>query len=160
MSRQAWHDYYTDHGGEDGRPEIEEEIDEDHVAWARERLHEVIDGSGCWFKTLPTLFEHTAASARLVALRAQAVPTHPGARPEQLGSVPRPPQLASGRRKVEESPLWSTGEAARLGGDYGRVAVGGASQGCCMALDASLTHPKMLGGVFASFGQVYARRNP
>ena len=37
-----------------------------------------------------------------------------------------------------------------------RVAIGGASQGCCTALDAALTHPELLGGVFASFGQVYS----
>ena len=23
----AWHDYFTDHGGEEGRPDVEEEID-------------------------------------------------------------------------------------------------------------------------------------
>ena len=46
-------------------------------------------------------------------------------------------------------------QAAALGGDYSRVAIGGASQGCCMALDAALTHRELLGGVFASFGHVY-----
>ena len=59
----AWHDYFTDHGGEEGRPELEEEIDVAHVAWSRERLHAVLDA-----------------------------------------------------------------EASLLGGDYGRVAIGGASQ--------------------------------
>ncbi len=88
---QAWHDYFTDHGGDEGRPELEEEIDEAHVAWSRARIHAAIDA-----------------------------------------------------------------EVALLGGDHSRVAVGGASQGCCMALDAALTHPAVLGGVFASFGQVYA----
>ena len=88
---QAWHDYFTDHGGDEGRPEVEEEIDEAHVAWSRARIHAAIDA-----------------------------------------------------------------EVALLGGDHSRVAVGGASQGCCMALDAALTHPAVLGGVFASFGQVYA----
>jgi len=86
----AWHDYYTDHGGDEGHPEIEEEINEEHVAWARAQIHAAIDA-----------------------------------------------------------------EAALLGGDYKRVAVGGASQGCCMALDAALSHPRVLGGCFASFGQVY-----
>ena len=47
-------------------------------------------------------------------------------------------------------------EAALFGGDYTRVAIGGASQGCCMALDAALSHPSLLAGVFASFGHVYA----
>ena len=88
---QAWHDYFTDHGGDEGRPELEEEIDEAHVAWSRARIHAAIDA-----------------------------------------------------------------EVALLGGDHSRVAVGGASQGCCMALDAALTHPAVLGGVFASFGQVHA----
>jgi len=87
----AWHDYFTDHGGDEGRPELEEEIDEAHVAWSRARIHAAIDA-----------------------------------------------------------------EVLLLGGDHSRVAVGGASQGCCMALDAALTHPALLGGVFASFGQVYA----
>jgi predicted esterase len=86
----AWHDYYTDHGGADGTPEVEEEIDEGQLAWSRAKIHEVIDG-----------------------------------------------------------------EAELLGGDYARVAIGGASQGCCTALDAALTHPKLLAGVFASFGHVY-----
>ena len=88
---RAWHDYFTDHGGDEGRPELEEEIDEAHVAWSRARIHAAIDA-----------------------------------------------------------------EVALLGGDHSRVAVGGASQGCCMALDAALTYPALLGGVFASFGQVYA----
>lgn len=86
----AWHDYFTDHGGDEGHPEIEEEINEEHVTWARAQIHAVIDA-----------------------------------------------------------------EAALLGGDYKRVAVGGASQGCCMALDAALSHPRVIGGCFASFGQVY-----
>ena len=32
---QAWHDYFTDHGGEDGLPDLEEEIDARHLAQAR-----------------------------------------------------------------------------------------------------------------------------
>ena len=87
----AWHDYFTDHGGDEGHPEMEEEIDEAQLTWSRAKIHEVIDR-----------------------------------------------------------------EAALLGGDYSRVAIGGASQGCCTALDAALTHPRLLGGVFASFGHVYS----
>lgn len=87
----AWHDYYSDHGGEDGCPEVEEEIDAEQLAWSRGKVHEVLDA-----------------------------------------------------------------EATLLGGDYSRVAIGGASQGCCTALDAALTHPQLLGGVFASFGHVYS----
>jgi predicted esterase len=88
----AWHDYLTDHGGEEGCPEIEEEIDEAQLKWSREQIHARIDA-----------------------------------------------------------------EAELLLGDYTRIAIGGQSQGCCMALDAALTHPRgaQLGGVFASFGQVY-----
>ena len=40
---RAWHDYFTDHGGDEGRPELEEEIDEAHVAWSRARIHAAID---------------------------------------------------------------------------------------------------------------------
>ena len=40
---QAWHDYFTDPGGDEGRPELEEEIDEAHVAWSRARIHAAID---------------------------------------------------------------------------------------------------------------------
>ena len=89
----AWHDYLTDHGGDEGHPEIEEEIDVAHLEWSRARIHEVIDA-----------------------------------------------------------------EARALGGDYGRVAVGGASQGACMAIDVALTHARgaELAGVFASCGQVYS----
>ena len=50
----------------------------------------------------PSRLDDTAPSARLVALRAQAVPTDPRAQPEQLGSSPPCPQWpASGRPKVE-----------------------------------------------------------
>lgn len=92
-SMAAWHDYYSDHGGVDETPEIEEIIEVSHVEWSRARIHEVLDA-----------------------------------------------------------------EAATLGGDYGRVGIGGESQGCCMALDAALTHPRgaELGGVFASCGHVYS----
>ena len=72
------------------------------------------------------------AEARLCTLPARRCP--PGPLPERAGS---------------------SLQAAALGGDYSRVAIGGASQGCCMALDAALTHRELLGGVFASFGHVY-----
>ena len=87
----AWHDYFTDHGGDEGRPELEEEINFGHVEWSRQQVH----------------------------------------------------------RAIEE-------EMARLGGDAGRVVLGGKSQGCCIALDAALTCKHTVGGVFASYGQVYA----
>mmetsp|Transcript_35202 Transcript_35202/g.113390 ORF Transcript_35202/g.113390 Transcript_35202/m.113390 type:complete len:352 (+) Transcript_35202:96-1151(+) len=35
----AWHDYLSDHGGNEGRPDLEEEIDEKHLAWCRDRIH-------------------------------------------------------------------------------------------------------------------------
>uniref|UniRef100_A0A7S2H831 Phospholipase/carboxylesterase/thioesterase domain-containing protein n=1 Tax=Alexandrium andersonii TaxID=327968 RepID=A0A7S2H831_9DINO len=45
-------------------------------------------------------------------------------------------------------------EVARLGGDAKRVIIGGASQGCCVALDAALTYPQELGGVVGLVGHV------
>ena len=39
----AWHDYYSDHGGDEGRPELEEDIDEEQLAWCRSKIHEVLD---------------------------------------------------------------------------------------------------------------------
>ena len=56
-------------------------------------------------KAQSTLFEDSAPSARPVAPGAQAAPTHPRAPLEQLGSSPWPEQPASGRPKVEDSPL-------------------------------------------------------
>ena len=38
-------------------------------------------------------------------LQARAAPTHPGAPPEQLGGLPRPPQPASGRPQGAAAPL-------------------------------------------------------
>ena len=52
-----------------------------------------------------TLSDDTAPSASLDCLTARAAPTHPGAQPEPLGSLPWPQELASGRPKVEDSPL-------------------------------------------------------
>ena len=87
----AWHDYFTDHGGVGGRPEIEEDIDQTHLAEVRILIHQAIDA-----------------------------------------------------------------EAAKFGGDYRRVALFGESQGGCTALDAATTHSQTIGGVFCSFGQLYA----
>ena len=39
----AWHDYFTDHGGEGGCPEIEEEIDLAHLEWTRRQVHNAFD---------------------------------------------------------------------------------------------------------------------
>jgi dienelactone hydrolase len=47
-------------------------------------------------------------------------------------------------------------EVALLGGDASRVAVGGQSQGGCVALDAALTYRTRLAGVFALHSQLYA----
>lgn len=87
----AWHDYLTDHGGEGGRPDVEEVIDERHLAECRSRIHRILDD-----------------------------------------------------------------EIALLDGDASRVAIGGQSQGGCTSLDAALTYPRLLGGVFVSFGHLYS----
>jgi predicted esterase len=39
----AWHDYFTDHGGEEGKPELEEELDTAHLEWTRRQVHRVLD---------------------------------------------------------------------------------------------------------------------
>lgn len=39
----AWHDYYTDHGGKEGRPNLEEEINLEHLAWSRAQVHAALD---------------------------------------------------------------------------------------------------------------------
>ncbi|KAL1518532.1 hypothetical protein AB1Y20_002821 [Prymnesium parvum] len=39
----AWHDYFTDHGGDEGRPELEEKINVDHLRWCRKRIHRALD---------------------------------------------------------------------------------------------------------------------
>ena len=49
--------------------------------------------------------EDRAPSASLDHPRAQAAPTHPGAQRRQLEGLPWPQQPASGRPKVEDSPL-------------------------------------------------------
>ena len=66
-----------------------------------------------WFKMTSTLSDDTAPSASLDHLEAQAAPTHPRAPPEQLGGSPWPQHPASGRPKVEESPLATTRCARR-----------------------------------------------
>jgi phospholipase/carboxylesterase len=43
-------------------------------------------------------------------------------------------------------------EVRRLGGNSQRVLLGGASQGCCVALDAAMTYPEELGGVIGCVG--------
>lgn len=45
-------------------------------------------------------------------------------------------------------------QEVRRVGDPRRVIVGGASQGCCVALDAALTYPDMLAGVIGVVGHV------
>ena len=53
--------------------------------------------------------------------KAQAAPAHPGAPPEHLGGSPRPSPPASGRRKVEDSPMFPRlppAQAAALGGYF------------------------------------------
>lgn len=69
------------------------------------------DATGCWHDSWlnvpPAQLEDTAASARLVPPTAQAASTHPGAPPEQLGSVRRPQSPASSGPKVEDSPLFN-----------------------------------------------------
>ena len=39
----AWHDYFTDHGGAEGHPEIEEEIDVGQLEWTKAAVHRIID---------------------------------------------------------------------------------------------------------------------
>jgi hypothetical protein len=35
----AWHDYFSDHGGTEGRPNVEEVIDVGQLAWARGQVN-------------------------------------------------------------------------------------------------------------------------
>ena len=55
------------------------------------------DRLASWRKGPSTLLDDPALSARLVPAGATAAPTHPGAPPEQLGSLPWPQGPASGR---------------------------------------------------------------
>ena len=78
---------------------------------------------GSWFKMASTLSDDTAPSASLDCLKARAAPTHPGAQPEPLGSLPWPQELASGRPKVEDVPLSTTRrQAPRRQARAGRAA--------------------------------------
>lgn len=45
-------------------------------------------------------------------------------------------------------------EVQRVGGDPRRVIIGGASQGCCVALDAAMTYKEELGGVIGLVGHI------
>ena len=40
---RSWHDYFTDHGGKEGRPELEEEVSLAHMAAVRTQLHALLD---------------------------------------------------------------------------------------------------------------------
>ena len=82
-------------------------------AAARDLMNAYVDmrrlgASKSWLKVPSTLFDDTAPSARLVAPRAQAAPTHLRARPEHLGSSPWPQEPASGHPKVEDLTLSTT----------------------------------------------------
>ena len=35
----AWHDYFTDHGGVEGRPDIEETVDVGQLEWSAAQVH-------------------------------------------------------------------------------------------------------------------------
>ena len=39
----AWHDYFSDHGGSEGRPEIEEDIDVGQLEWSAAQVHAQMD---------------------------------------------------------------------------------------------------------------------
>lgn len=45
-------------------------------------------------------------------------------------------------------------EVENMGGDAKRVIIGGASQGCCVALDAAMTYPEELAGVIGIVGHL------
>ena len=62
-----------------------------------------------------TLSDDSAPSASLDHLEAQAAPTHPKAPPEHLGSLPWPQEPATGRPKVEDSPLSTSRRLPALG---------------------------------------------
>ena len=62
----------------------------------------------CFKKMASTRPDDTAPVASLDHMEAHAAPTHPRAPPGPLGSLPWPPELASGRPKVEELPLFTS----------------------------------------------------
>ena len=39
----AWHDYWSDHGGSEGRPDLEEDIDQGQLEWSKAQVHQIID---------------------------------------------------------------------------------------------------------------------
>jgi len=43
QEENAWHDYFSDHGGAEGRPNIEEDIDVGQLDWTRAQVHKAID---------------------------------------------------------------------------------------------------------------------
>ena len=59
--------------------------------------------SWCTMPSAPP--DDSAPSASLGRLKAQAAPTHPGAKPEHLGGLPWPPERGSRRPKVEDCAL-------------------------------------------------------
>merc|ERR1712185_241643 len=65
-------------------------------------------GTHSGLKSASTVFDDRAPSASLDHLKARAAPSHPGAPPEPLRSSPWPQEPASGRPKVEFSPLSTT----------------------------------------------------
>ena len=120
-------------------------------------------------KLASTLPEDRAPSAALDHLKPQAAPTRPRAPPQQRGSLPWPQEPASGRPKVEDSPLSTTRprdlRAGPLGRDTNfrhlrargprggaapaRAAPGGAQRGgaaglepCRLALERSAARPE------------------
>jgi hypothetical protein len=70
-------------------------------------------GRPSWFEMASTLSDDSAPSASLGQLEARAAPTHPRAPPEHLGSLPWPQEPATGRTKVEDSPLSTTRRPSR-----------------------------------------------
>ena len=46
-------------------------------------------------------------------------------------------------------------EAKALGGDFGKVFIGGFSQGCCMSLNTAILAPFRLGGVVGLSGAAF-----
>ena len=97
----------------------------------RRQAAEVTDERrGSWWKVPSALFDDSAPSTRLVPCTAQAVPTHPRAQPEPLGSVPWPRELDLNRPQGEDSRLADRRELSELRrllrtGD-GKKAAGGA----------------------------------
>ena len=97
--------------------------------------------SGTWasgYEALSALLEDTALPSRLVAARAQAAPTHPGAQPEHLGRPSWSQELTSGRLKGEDLPL----ATARRGPTAARRAWASSSAGSSPSTRAASTSPR------------------